>query len=419
MSVSMSTAVCLIACHGGPADHFATYADALAKKGYDVQIHATGPALKKFQDKGIEVKFTFSLDNLSAEEEANLAQTIAKTCSAASIIITDVGHAFDIKIQKALKTHATKVPSLAYYDNPEPFVPGGYSSTAAEVMEIAEGILFANETLAKAKIYSAVGKEIDFHDKKRFGIGYYPVSQAEKIAEKRKTDHETARSTFLMKHGIKDEGQKVLVYFGGNNEEYFSKAFPKFLSFVAESSERTDLKDTANGLKSFTSEAETAEPTGSLEVTKIETGALKPIPKNTVIVIQQHPGAKGKNQDGQQVEAWLKMLEGQVNMPKIILSDFSSDDAQVLADAAFYYQTSMGPQFALVGIPTVQIGHETYEDILVRNHLAPSVTTAKGLVEVIANLDQMGKTPKENLLTNLGIKENWLETLENAIQESI
>ena len=52
MAVFMSkAAVCFIACHGGPADHFATYAEALTKQGYDVQIHATGPALKKLQER--------------------------------------------------------------------------------------------------------------------------------------------------------------------------------------------------------------------------------------------------------------------------------------------------------------------------------------------------------------------------------
>jgi hypothetical protein len=63
--------------------------------------------------------------------------------------------------------HATKIPRLAYYDNPEPFVPGGYSHTAAEVMREAQGILFANETLAKATIYSEIGKEVDFGSRKR------------------------------------------------------------------------------------------------------------------------------------------------------------------------------------------------------------------------------------------------------------
>lgn len=381
MLTSMSPIVCLIACHGGPADHFATYAEVLAKKGYEVQIHATGPALKKFQERGIEVKTAFSLDNLTADEEDSLANGIAKTCSASPIIITDVGHIFDVKIQKALNVHAHESRRFAYYDNPEPFVPGGYSSTAAEVMEVSEGILFANDNLARAKIYSASGKEIDFADKKRFGIGYYPVSQAEKITEKRKSDHDIARSSFLIKNKIEDTGQKILVYFGGNNEEYFSKAFPAFLSFIAEASERIDLK-------------------------------------NTVILLQQHPGAKVKNLDGQQIEALSKKYEGQANMPKIVLSDFSSDNAQILADAAFYYQTSMGPQFVLEGIPTIQIGHETYKDILVRNHLALSVTNADMLAQVIGNLEKMDKMPREDLLSSLGIKEDWPERLEKAIKKA-
>ena len=129
-----SAIVCFIACHGGAADHFATYAETLTKRGYDVQIYATGPALKKFQERGITVKSSFSLDNLTSEEEDNLARIIAKTCSGASIVLTDVGHVFDVKIQKALSLPAIKASRLAYYDNPEPFVPGGYSSTAAEVM---------------------------------------------------------------------------------------------------------------------------------------------------------------------------------------------------------------------------------------------------------------------------------------------
>ena len=288
----------------GPADHFATYADVLIKQGYNVKIYASGPALKKFQERGIEVVSPFSLENLRSEEEDNLADQIAKTCSTASLVLTDVGHAFDIKIQKALTVHATKIPRLAYYDNPEPFVPGGYSYTAAEVMREAEGILFANETLAQATIYSEIGKEVDFGCRKRIGIGYYPVSQAKKIAERRELEHENMRSIFLSKNEIEDKGQKLWVYFGGNNEEYFSKAFPAFLSFLAQASEQAG---------------------------------------NGVIVIQQHPGAKVKNQDAEQVSKWLKELGEKAKIPRIIISDLSSDNAQVIADAAFYYQTSMGP----------------------------------------------------------------------------
>lgn len=379
----MSTAkVCLIACHGGPADHFATYAEVLVKQGHSVQIYASGPALKKFQERGIEVISPFSFENLRPEEEDNLADQIAKTCSTASLVLTDVGHVFDIKIQKALTIHATKIPRLAYYDNPEPFVPGGYSYTAAEVMLEAEGILFANETLAKAAIYSETGKEVDLGSRKRIGIGYYPVSQARKIAERREIEHDSMRSIFLTKNEREDKGQKVLVYFGGNNEEYFSKAFPAFLSFLAQAAEQVDLR-------------------------------------NVVIVIQQHPGAKLKNRDGEQVAKWLKEFGEKAEMPRIILSDFSSDDAQVIADAALYYQTSMVHQFVLEGIPTVQIGHETYEDILVRNHLAPAVTNAIQFAHVVENLETgiKEKPQKDFILSRLGIREDWSKVLVQEIKE--
>lgn len=380
MTAPLPMILCLIACHGGPADHFATYSEVLSKKGYEVQIYATGPALVKFKERGIEVKSPFSLDGLSNEKEDALAISIAKTCKAASFIITDVGHPFAAKVQKALSIHALNSHHFAYYDNPEPFVPGGYSSTAAEVIKFAKGVLFANDTLATSSIYSDPGKEIDFTDKKRFGIGYYPVSQAHQISEKRILQHDSARLDFLLKNNITDTGQKLLVYFGGNNEEYFSKAFPSFLSYVTEASKLANFE-------------------------------------NVVIIIQQHPGAKVKNLDGQQVEFWLKDFGKQANMPKIIISDFSSEAAQVLADAALYYQTSMGPQFVLEKIPTIQVGHETYEDILVRNHLAPTVTDANGLIEAIKDLDKNKKMSEESLLNSLGIKEDWPTRLENAINK--
>lgn len=113
MSFSASAAaVCLIACHGGPADHFATFAESLSKKVGAIEIYASGPALKKFQERGIEVKAPFSLDAISPEEEDALAGQIARACSKAAVVITDVGHTFDIKIQKAfLNKHSRHIDS--------------------------------------------------------------------------------------------------------------------------------------------------------------------------------------------------------------------------------------------------------------------------------------------------------------------
>jgi hypothetical protein len=380
MSLSASAAaICLIACHGGPADHFATFAENLSKNAV-IKIYASGPALKKFQERGIAVKVPFIIDQISAEEEDALAEQIAKACSTASVVITDVGHLFDIKIQKAIARQAVHVSRLAYYDNPEPYVPGGYSAVAAEVMQVAQGILFANSNLAQAPVFQAPGKEIDFGNRKRVGIGYYPVNQAEKIAKRRTEEQSSMRQTFFQKNEWVDQDQKVLVYFGGNNEEYFLKALPAFLSLLEQGMVRAD----------FT---------------------------HLVIVLQQHPGAKAKNIDRDIVERWIIAHEEMPQTPKIVVSDFNSDDAQTLADGALYYQTSMGPQFVLAGIPTIQIGHETYEDILVKNRLCPSVTRADQWIDVIDSLGHRREgIPQQIILRGLGIKQNWLHTLEAVLK---
>ncbi|MBA3816364.1 MAG: hypothetical protein H0X29_07565 [Parachlamydiaceae bacterium] len=377
-SVCQAT-ICLIACHGGPADHFATFAQHLPSELVNVEIYASGPALKKFEDRGISVKKTFSLDNISQDEEDALAEQIAKACAAYSVVITDVGHSFDIKLQNALARHAIHVLRLAYYDNPEPYVPGGYSKVATTVMLAAQGVIFANSNLASASIFQVPGKEIDFGSLRKIGIGYYPLDQAEKIARRRADEQSSIRQLLFSRNSIIENNQKVLVYFGGNNDEYYSKAFPAFLSLLAEGMQHADFS-------------------------------------NLVLVIHQHPGAKAKNLDVNMTSEWINEYGKMKNAPKIIVSNFSTDDAQVVADAALYYQTSMGPQFVLAGIPTVQIGHETFQDILVKNHLSPSVTHVNQLVDVIGDLDHPKKEIQQAvILDSLGIRKNWLQIFKNAI----
>jgi hypothetical protein len=381
MSFSASAAaVYFIACHGGPADHFATFAESLSTNVQKIEIYASGPALKKFQDRGINVQFPFSLEGLSPQEEDTLAETIAKTCSTASVVITDVGHAFDIKVQKALERQASHIPRFAYYDNPESYVPGGYSTVAAQVMLASNGILFANAHLAQNGVFQEPGKEIDFQNREKIGIGYYPITQAKQIAERRACEQSSARQQLFAKNNLVDTGQKVLVYFGGNNEEYFSKALPAFLTFLNEGMEQSDLS-------------------------------------HLVIIMQQHPGAKSNNIDGNQVSAWISQHGNRAKAPKIIVSDFPSDHAQTIADGALYYQTSMGPQFVLAGIPAIQIGHQTFEDILVRNGLSPTVTNVDQFIKVMNGLTtQKKEIPRETILKGLGISEDWLPNLEKAIK---
>lgn len=379
MSISISTAaICFIACHGGPADHFSTFAEDLMSKGYTVEIYATGPALKKFQDRKIEHLTSFALENRSEQE---LARELAEKCRGANVIITDVGHIFNLPLQNALKEQTPESLRIAYYDNPEPYVPGGYSTVAAKVMQAAQVVLFANANLAKETLYEAPSKEVQLASRKKIGLGFYPLQQAEKIAHRRKEEKNQVRAQLFSKYGLEDRGQKILVYSGGNNEEYFSKAFPAFLQFLKAASEEGDLS-------------------------------------NYVILLQQHPGAKEKNEDGKSMERWAASLNKEAKAPQFFLSSLSSDDVQVCADAMLYYQTSMGPQFVLEGIPTIQVGHEIYHDLLVKQGLCATATNAKEFGDALADLKeaQETKSSKEKILEGLGV-EDWSERLKEVVDK--
>lgn len=332
MSLPLTT-ICFIACHGGPADHFATFAEHLTQKGYKIEIYGNGPAYDKFIARKLEVH---RFENLEVVEK----------CKDASVIITDVGHPLDITLQETLAKEAPTALRIAYYDNPESFVPGGYSETAEKVMKVAQRVLFANANLAKQD--NAVG------------LGYYPLAMAEKIAKRRTVDQTALRAKVLTDCKIEDKGQKIVVYTGGNNETYFNEAFPAFLKFL-------------QGMDS----------------------------SQYVVLLQQHPGAKAANRDGQQCKE-----------APIHLSQLSSEDSQVVADAMLYYQTSMSPQFVLAGIPTIQTGHNTYEDILVKNKLCAVATTEETLAAALSHL-----VPPANvdLHKELGISSDWPNRLEEAI----
>src|SRR3989338_5309178 len=347
----LSVVVCFIACHGGPADHFSTFTEELTRKGYHVQIYATGPALKKCQKRGIQNVVPFSLENISEQEAAT---ELAKKCSCANVIITDVGHVFDVILQKALQSSNSTSLRFAYYDNPEGYVPGGYSAVAAQVMRAAQKVLFANANLVEEPLYQEPFREFYLPPQKKIGLGNYPIHQAEHIAQRRASEQSAIRAQLFSTYSLTDQGQKVLVYAGGNNEEYFSKALPVFLTFLQGASQQEDLS-------------------------------------RFVVLLQQHPGAKEKN----------------------------VDDAQVVADGMLYYQTSMGPQFVLAGIPTIQVGHHTYEDILVKNRLCSIVTNVDSLKLALARLqeDPFVESGNEAIMQGLGIRPDWANRLECAMKK--
>lgn len=365
MNCLMSASVCFVACHGGPADHFAVFAEHLIQKGYQVEVYASGPATEKLSSRGIKA---IAFD--TTEPEA--AETLAKKCAQFSVVITDVGHQFDLDLQQALKQHALKTVRLAYYDNPESFVPGGYSSLAEKVMLAADQALFANARLVQEI-------KIELPVERRIGLGYYPVEQPERIASKRASDHALSRCKFFSDHAAQDRGQKLFVYAGGNNSEYFDKALPAFLEMLSQACQKEDLS-------------------------------------KLVIVLQQHPGAKGLNLDKKQIEQWMLEHSSSEKSPQWVISTWNSNDIQIAADCMLYYQTSMGPQFVLAGLPVIQVGHHVYEDVLVRNQLCATAINPHQLLTHIQAFEQKQPSDHALIMQGLGILPDWRDHLEKALR---
>ena len=275
----MIPTICFIACHTGPAEHFAAFAEEL-KSDCKVKVWTAPVAESKFQDFPHE-----SFQNLDSET----AKKIALECVGAKAVMTDLGHSFDIIMQKALAKYAPKVPRFAYYDNPEVHVPGNYNKIAEKVMKNTNHVLIANA-------------EISVDDDA--GIGYYPIAKARTLARKRDDDSKKLRIDLFHKYGLKDNGEKICVYLGGNNTDFYKEAFPAFCSMV-------------------------------------------PNDPKILFFVQPHPSSQK-----------LK-LPGHVQ-----LSYWSTEDMMTIAEVVLYHQTSMAPLLAFAGIPLIQVGKSRYDDLL-------------------------------------------------------
>lgn len=365
----MSFNISFVDCHIGAAEHFEQLAKALEEKGHRVQIIALGPAVDK-------LKHLKNFSSYDLKDAASL-EAVALKCKNSSFVITDVGDSFCRDLHSKLQTVAPRAFRLAYYDNPETFVPGGYSKTAASVMQVAHGVLFANASLANQTLFEEKDLPIDLSCQKKIGIGYYTLAQIERVKVKRVFEKQEYRQRLFVKWDLAEKNQKIFTYFGGNNTVYFENAFPAFLKILGETISQKDLS-------------------------------------NIVLILQQHPAAKkGSNQDGKQMNAFMQEYCSHKNAPQIIISDESTEDMLTLADAAFYYQTSMGPLFSLCGILPIQIGHETYEDVLVRNKLCQSITNKEQFLKVLDS-DLQGALTSEKereIKESLGIRENWKDYL--------
>ncbi|CAF2645700.1 unnamed protein product [Rotaria sp. Silwood2] len=385
-NVPSTSLVCFIVCDGGPAAHFAAFATNLFHQNeLQIIIYATGPALTKLKDSHLpnDIQLlSFSIENFDHEQQEQVATQLIDNClkQGTRTIIVDIGNKFD-RIFQAVSSKRN-IPNdiihfWCYYDNPEPYVPGGYSIKTEETIKSSQYILFANINLAKSNsiIYSLPEKRIDLTNKIVEGIGYYPVIEVEKLLQQREIEKDSLRA-----HYGWTNIQHLFVYFGGNNDTYFDQAFPTFLS----------------------------------NLSHID----KNIVQDVLFLLHQHPAAKKQNRDGL---LFQECLSKNNHIQGIISTLRTSDQAQIVADAALYYQTSMAPQFVLLGLPTMQVGHETYHDVLVKFNLCYTATNATELVVGLTQMKERSELSdktqqrKELIYNAIGYTPDWPNNLHRII----
>lgn len=222
--------ICFIVCHGGPAEHFAAFVEGLSARGKRVEVYASGPAVKKLQERNI-VHHPFWVDGLSAEEQDVLAKQIAQTCRAASLVITDVGHPFDLKIHEALAREIIPIKHFAYYDNPEPYVPGGYSKIAAKVMLAADAVYFPMLVLLGWGYLRNQGSKWDWGVQKKWELGITPPIRESTLLNVAPRKNLYCASRFFEKMDYPTPIKRFSSILAATIKTIFSKLFPFSLRY--------------------------------------------------------------------------------------------------------------------------------------------------------------------------------------------
>jgi len=369
--------ICFITTHPNPASHFVRFVEVFEEKKIPYII-LTG--------KNVSDKFSQLQSNVTIIDPEKDFLTIEEKLNFCSVIITDIANERFAELFEMLSKKYPYIKRAVYYDNPEQFVPGGYSTVAAKIIEKAQIILFSNSSHVKKGIQKDVGAPIDLSDKTLIGVGYYPTDNAKEILGLRNNRAQVnkIRSLIFQKNKIEERNKKIFVYIGGANEIYYKKAFPHFVSLVSNLIKQKD---------------------SSL--------------KDTVIILQQHPRSKNEgNVDAKLIEEFL--YENKEIIPKgfdFIVSDMPTNNSLAIANGVFYYQTSMAPQFVLAKIPlVVQAGHETFLDLLVKAGF-PSVTRSDELSRILSQNAMNANV--QVLIKELGIEENWGDNLLEITKEPV
>lgn len=349
--------IVFIATNPTPQEHFAAFAEALG-------------------GRQVRVIFLKQLPQ-SETEQVLLAKTIAKSCRSTKYVITEVGHPFYSLLMDALAKKAPEVKKIAYYDNRERFVGGGFSDAASKVCLLADAILFANSTHVQNLPFSSPGKVMNIQNKELIGLGYFSMEEIENLKKMREQDGVKVRKAFFKSQGIEDKCQNIAVYFGGANSLYYTEAFPLFCELLQKSFEHHDFS-------------------------------------NTIILLQQHPRAK---QEGDLDALCFKAIQLSKNAATLLVSNLSFSDAVVLADLAIYHQTSSSLKLLLAGVPMVQVGETPYEDVLVRQELCSKILTSEQFLRELSKEPAVySKQALDNLYKESGIDLLWKENLITALK---
>lgn len=350
------------------AKHFRAFSQALAEQGVSSELFFANQVGLSLQEK--EHQF-------SEEEGLDALQQIVENFPEISSIVTDFAHPLAKDVHQVFYTQKPDVLRCVYYDNPETYVPGGYSEHFEEICQgPVQKILFANANLLEKSIGGKENKPMDLSVKNRCSIGFYPLDMLHSIERYKAHELSKKRNNLFQSVQILEPPQKVFVYVGGANEYFFDQAWPFFLSLL----ETMNVKDA----------------------------------KKIVIFYQRHPRASfEKDRDLQTLESWKKShLE---IAPILQVSTLPTDEILALADGVFYSQTSMGPIFILAGLKTAQINPEPFDDILVRSRISPCICSPDSFQELISN---EGSSFDPKIYTLIGMDPEWKANLLKAFELS-
>lgn len=272
---------------------------------------------------------------------------------------------------------------VVYYDNYEPYVAGGYSARAQEMIDLGDHLLLAHGSLRGLQNDQEQPIKEPSH---KTHLGYFPTHFAQQLqsarqllAEKKQVQDQRAR---LFGEAAFDA--QVIVLLGGANSAYFEE-FEYFIK--------------------------TLEALATQESLQASSKATSAAPKR-LIVLQSHPRAAERGNDDQIA---LEVLEERAGKSLArcgihLYHGPSHSTMKVLevASRVLYHQTTLAPQVAMAGIPIARFGRDPKGDTMTKA-LYPQIESASKLSHYLDGKLCGGHLKK--LEQDVGMDSRWQEHL--------